>query len=203
MVNICHYPGDSFHRLPFRYGWTIVNRWLVLLNIDINKPTETLRQKSYRVCSAHFNKANFVLSKSPADPKNSLKTYLKKNEVPRVEKLATDSAELGKQTECGIFKTLSRSSTSSSGSTSSLGTGSGWAERKWLVDETKLLELFKTCSQCGTAIDEKKTSSHGESCPDQRKCPETIFSPVLQAYLLESIPHRHSYISYNNTHPIY
>lgn len=59
------------------------------------------------------------------------------------------------------FKPLSRSSTSSSGSTSSLGTGSGWAERKWLVDETKLLELFKTCSQCGTAIDEKKTSSHG------------------------------------------
>lgn len=105
MVNICNYPGcekkqkkyksDSFHRLPFRYGRATVNRWLVVLNIDVNTPTETLRQKNYRVCSAHFNKEDFVLPKKAADPNNPSKTYLKKNAIPRVEQLATtDSAEV-------------------------------------------------------------------------------------------------------------
>ncbi|XP_030249422.1 uncharacterized protein LOC115567202 isoform X5 [Sparus aurata] len=61
---------------------------------DINTPTEALRQKNYRVCSAHFDKDDFVLSKSPAGPENPLKTYLKKNAVPRVEQVATDSTEV-------------------------------------------------------------------------------------------------------------
>jgi hypothetical protein len=61
----------------------------------------------------------------------------------------------------------------------------GWAGRKWLVDEANLMELFRTCSRCGVAIEEKwiaKRASQmkvhwtclnghsGEwaSCPDQR-----------------------------------
>ena len=104
MVNVCYYPGcgkkqkrynpDSFHRLPLRHGRTIVNRWLVILNIDINTPTEALRQKNYRVCSAHFNKDDFSSCKSTAGSENPLKTYLKKNAVPRVDQVATDGTEV-------------------------------------------------------------------------------------------------------------
>ncbi|XP_041947447.1 cell wall protein RBR3-like isoform X2 [Alosa sapidissima] len=45
------------------------------------------------------------------------------------------------------------SSSPSSGSVSSSGSTDGWAGRKWLVDEAKLMELFRTCAQCGVAIE--------------------------------------------------
>ena len=61
----------------------------------------------------------------------------------------------------------------------------GWAGRKWLVDEANLMELLRTCSRCGVAIEEKRIATpasqikvhwtclnghSGEwpSCPDQR-----------------------------------
>ena len=36
-------------------------------------------QKDHRVCSAHFDKDDFVISKRAADPKNPNKVSLKKN----------------------------------------------------------------------------------------------------------------------------
>ena len=72
-------------------------------------------------------------------------------------------------------------SVSDSGSCST----NGWARRKWIVDEANPMELFRTCSRCGVAIEEKQTAARacqikvywtrlnghsGEwaSCPDQR-----------------------------------
>lgn len=88
------YKSESFHRLLWRYGRTTVNLWLVVLKIDINTPTDMLKQKNYRVCSAHFDEEDFTLCKRPADPKNPMRAYLKNNAVPRVEPLATDSVEV-------------------------------------------------------------------------------------------------------------
>ncbi|XP_038130549.1 uncharacterized protein LOC119776302 [Cyprinodon tularosa] len=64
-----------------------------------------------------------------------------------------------------------------------------WDERKWLVDESKLFQLFKTCHQCGTEIIQKNVQISGSrikrlweclnqhsdewsSCPDVRGMPE-------------------------------
>ncbi|XP_076128204.1 uncharacterized protein LOC143109377 [Alosa pseudoharengus] len=51
------------------------------------------------------------------------------------------------------------SSSPSSDSVSSSGSTNGWAGRKWLVDEAKLMELFRTCAQCGVAIEEKRVAT--------------------------------------------
>ncbi|XP_038134321.1 uncharacterized protein LOC119778938 [Cyprinodon tularosa] len=64
-----------------------------------------------------------------------------------------------------------------------------WSERKWIVNESCLMELFTTCHTCGISICEKKITSRGskikiewtcinhhmgvwESCPDVRGIPE-------------------------------
>lgn len=51
----------------------------------------------------------------------------------------------------------SQESCSGSGSASANGHGREWSERKWLVNESSLLKLFKVCSICGSAIVEKKS----------------------------------------------
>ncbi|CAM4530108.1 unnamed protein product [Leuciscus chuanchicus] len=62
-----------------------------------------------------------------------------------------------------ITKVCSPSShtpTSSSGS----GSGSGKEpehERKWIVNESRLLELFNTCKTCGSAVENKRIVTHG------------------------------------------
>lgn len=87
------------------------------------------------------------------------------------------------------FVPLSNTSPSStgtgSGSRSSSNGADGWAGRKWVVDEAKLMELFRTCHQCGAAIEDKRVitqasqirihwaclndhSGQWSSCPDQR-----------------------------------
>lgn len=42
----------------------------------------------------------------------------------------------------------------SSGSSSSIPELSGWAEKKWIVNESKLMELFQKCTTCGDAMSE-------------------------------------------------
>uniref|UniRef100_A0A8P4KRP4 Uncharacterized protein n=1 Tax=Dicentrarchus labrax TaxID=13489 RepID=A0A8P4KRP4_DICLA len=83
-----------------------------------------------------------------------------------------------------LSDTTPSSQGSGSGSASDQGTTNGWAGRKWIVDESNLLELFKTCHTCGTAIEEKRMvtrasqlkiywtclrghSREWASCPDQ------------------------------------
>lgn len=83
----------SFHRLPLRYDRAPVDKWLVVLKMDVNTSTETLRQRNYRICSNHFEKDDFVYPRQAAEPKYPAKIYLKKSAIPRVEQLATDSVE--------------------------------------------------------------------------------------------------------------
>ena len=52
---------------------------------------------------------------------------------------------------------FAQDSGSGSASGSSHGdTPRGWAEKKWLVNESNLMELFKRCSTCGCSVEEKK-----------------------------------------------
>ncbi|RXN22569.1 THAP domain-containing 2 [Labeo rohita] len=77
-----------------------------------------------------------------------------------------------------------RGSTSSSSDMSVTADQQGdWSERKWIVNESALMELFTTCHTCSVAIDEKTTVSNGSmikvewTCLNQHKgvwrsCPE-------------------------------
>lgn len=64
-----------------------------------------------------------------------------------------------------------------------------WSERKWIVNESALMELFATCHTCGVSITDKKITGSGskikiewtclnhhtgvwQSCPDVRGIPE-------------------------------
>lgn len=38
---------------------------------------------------------------------------------------------------------------------------SDWSERKWIVNESALMELFSTCHTCGVPITDKKITSCG------------------------------------------
>ncbi|XP_048106674.1 uncharacterized protein LOC125299443 [Alosa alosa] len=80
----------------------------------------------------------------------------------------------------------SNPSGSGSASTSSHGSKNGWSERKWIVDESSIMQMFQTCCHCGMAIEHRKLTKNGsqlkirwtclqghngfwQSCPDQRK----------------------------------
>nr|XP_046192884.1 putative protein TPRXL [Oncorhynchus gorbuscha] len=80
-------------------------------------------------------------------------------------------------------------STSSSDSRVSPGEpdgGGGWSERKWIVNESKLKELFQTCHQCGAALRNRTITALGYSqikvtwtCPDEHRgewqsCPDAF-----------------------------
>ena len=100
MVRVCAFPScetkmkrynpETFHRLPLRSARSLVIQWLIALNMDIKTPLETLTQKDYRVCSAHFHEDDFNVPKRAADPANIKRARLKRHAVPRVQPLATD-----------------------------------------------------------------------------------------------------------------
>ncbi|XP_062371659.1 uncharacterized protein LOC134059298 isoform X2 [Sardina pilchardus] len=104
MVRVCSVPGcetkmksynpESFHKLPLRYDRSLVNQWLSVLNMDIETPIETLRLKDYRVCSAHFDKDDFVFPRRASDPTNPKRMHVKKNAIPRVFQLPMDRLEV-------------------------------------------------------------------------------------------------------------
>eukprot|EP00063_Salmo_salar_P069274 XP_014044109.1 PREDICTED: THAP domain-containing protein 4-like [Salmo salar] len=62
----------------------------------------------------------------------------------------------------------------------------GWSERKWIVNESKLKELFQTCHQCGAALRNRTITALGYSqikvtwtCPDKHRgewqsCPDAF-----------------------------
>ena len=86
---------ETFHRLPLRYNdRSLVDQWLIVLNMDIETPIKTLMQKDHRVCSAHFDKDDFIIPKRAADPKNPKGVSLKRNAIPRVRQVATDRLEV-------------------------------------------------------------------------------------------------------------
>ncbi|KAL2076461.1 hypothetical protein ACEWY4_027925 [Coilia grayii] len=72
------------------------------------------------------------------------------------------------------FVPLSDTPPSSSGSGSGSDTGSsrtsGWAGRKWIVDEAKLMEFFRTCFRCGGVIEDKRIATRGSQIRVQWTC---------------------------------
>ncbi|CAM4572169.1 unnamed protein product [Leuciscus chuanchicus] len=90
------------------------------------------------------------------------------------------------------FAPFTSPSTSSTGSTSSSSEYyRGWNERKWIVNESKLMELFQKCSTCGALISQADQTivtigcrinvswkcnnghtGHWDSCPNTRGMPE-------------------------------
>lgn len=90
------------------------------------------------------------------------------------------------------FVPYSTPSSSTTGSSTSLsGQPGGWHERKWIVNESKLMELFQRCPSCGASMcdlnQNKKTigsqltikwecnnghTGEWQSCPDTRGMPE-------------------------------
>ena len=81
MVRTCDYPGcnnkndsDSpyiFHRFPVT---DIAIRQLWLLAIGFNVETKVARIKQLRVCSAHFSKDDYVLTRPAQRKKHVLKS---------------------------------------------------------------------------------------------------------------------------------
>lgn len=90
------------------------------------------------------------------------------------------------------FVPYSTPSSSTTGSSTSLsGQPGGWHERKWIVNESKLMELFQRCPSCGASMCDlnqtKKTigsqltikwecnnghTGEWQSCPNTRGMPE-------------------------------
>lgn len=67
-------------------------------------------------------------------------------DVSMTSEPATDPADIS-------FVPLSSPSTSTTGSSASLsGPHRGWKERKWMVNESKLMELFRKCTICGVVM---------------------------------------------------
>lgn len=105
---------------------------------------------------------------------------------------ASMTSETGLDPADSSFVPETSPSTSATGSSTSLsGQPSGWKERKWIVNESKLMELFQTCpscaspmcdvnqtvSHCGSRIKIKWQCNNGhkgqwDSCPEVRGMPE-------------------------------
>lgn len=96
MVRVCAFPNCSnrmkrylclsFHRLPLR-NREILKLWLVALQLDVQTPLQTIRERDYRVCSEHFNEDDFT-------EKSVKSRYLKANAIPKAKKPAADKLEV-------------------------------------------------------------------------------------------------------------
>ncbi|XP_052369881.1 peroxynitrite isomerase THAP4 [Oncorhynchus keta] len=107
---------------------------------------------------------------------------------PSTSSLSTSS--LSTSSPSTSIPSTSSPSTSSSDSRLSSGEpdrgGGGWSERKWIVNESKLKELFQTCHQCGAALRNRTITALGYSqikvtwtCPDEHRgewqsCPDAF-----------------------------
>ncbi|XP_057693123.1 uncharacterized protein LOC130916425 isoform X1 [Corythoichthys intestinalis] len=180
------YTKESFHRFPVKNG-ELYKLWLLNAGLDIHTPVE--KGLNMRVCSAHF---------ATTDIRKTFCGYslLKPNAVPST--VQTYSRASDKQVISAVPQSMPvKNTTSTSGQPrtiqppSSLMKDAEWKEPKWIVNESKLMELFKTCHQCGVFIaeEDRKVTTSGtrihiewsclnnhygdwESCPQVRGMPE-------------------------------
>uniref|UniRef100_A0A8C5BMA9 THAP-type domain-containing protein n=1 Tax=Gadus morhua TaxID=8049 RepID=A0A8C5BMA9_GADMO len=171
---------QSFHQFPTRDPER-TKLWLVAGGLDIKTPAETAR--NWKICSDHFRPDDF---EKPSNLKS--KASLKSNAVPSVfsdaptatgeqEKtvaeddnpldLSMSSIEASPSHPVDssfvpLFSTSSSSSSDIPDILSAAGT-KHWSEKKWIVNESKLMQLFTTCQQCGVLIGEedKKVTTSG------------------------------------------
>lgn len=93
------------------------------------------------------------------------------------------SAEAASDPVDSSFVPFTSPSVSSRGSTSdSAPEETGWRQKKWIVNESKLMELFQTCHQCGAVLTDRRITTlgskikvtwssynrHSLECPDAR-----------------------------------
>lgn len=76
----------SFHRLPLR-NREIRQLWLVALQLDVQTPLQTIRERDYRVCSEHFDEDDLT-------EKSVKSRYLKANAIPKAKKPAADKLDV-------------------------------------------------------------------------------------------------------------
>ncbi|XP_063739849.1 uncharacterized protein LOC134864637 isoform X1 [Eleginops maclovinus] len=118
----CIYPGcglkrklfhqESFHELPYRHqDQELLQQWMVVLNMDITTPVETLKKKRYRVCSRHFDKDDFIHPRTGKRSKgvHRVRVLLRRNAIPRVGPPATDTVERPQSTPIKSQDTASKS----------------------------------------------------------------------------------------------
>nr|XP_055073876.1 uncharacterized protein LOC129453589 [Misgurnus anguillicaudatus] len=164
------YSDAMFHRIPTYPKQR--KAWLAALNMDTTKPLRIL--KKWRVCSDHFTPEDYTDTgfrlKDTATPTifqsqtqqigSSPKTETHHIEVTVMDTSATSVFDVSMTSEPAVNPTdtsfvpySSPSNTTTTGSSSSLsGQPSGWKERKWIVNESKLMELFQKCTTCGAAM---------------------------------------------------
>ncbi|KAM4585153.1 uncharacterized protein PAE49_004488 isoform 1-T1 [Odontesthes bonariensis] len=175
----CIYPGcglkrklfhqESFHELPYRHNdQELLQQWMVVLNMDIATPVETLKKKRYRVCSRHFDKDDFIHPKTAKESKrvHRVRVQLRRNAIPRVGPPADTVEELQKKNAtCQRLPRQEEQRESENKenrvqadedeeSNTSLSVGDGHymvdlgSSSELIVDEECILELFKKCRKC-------------------------------------------------------
>ncbi|KAK0156598.1 THAP domain-containing protein 4 [Merluccius polli] len=200
---------QSFHKFPLRDPER-TQLWLLASGLDINTPSETLHK--WRLCSDHFRpddfakrnlKGNKSLTKI-AETHSAASGQPKEIQLPSAQEektVAEDDNPLDQSMssfEASSIHPVDRSfvplSSTSSSSSSDIPSAVGakkWSERKWIVNESKLMQIFTTCHLCGVLIEEedKKVTTSGtcihikgscmnghsgewESCPQLRGMPE-------------------------------
>uniref|UniRef100_A0A8C6T677 THAP domain-containing protein 1 n=1 Tax=Neogobius melanostomus TaxID=47308 RepID=A0A8C6T677_9GOBI len=165
MPFICIVPGCDnkqkvysvvmFHRFPTHPKRR--KKWFDALKMD---PTNLEGLKNWRVCPEHFTEEDYTSSglrlKNSATP-----TILRSHPIgaTAMDMSATSVFDVSMTSETALdpadisFVPDSSTSTSTTGSSSSLsGQPRGFKERKWIVNESKLLELFLICPKCGSAM---------------------------------------------------
>ncbi|KAK0143836.1 Mannosyl-oligosaccharide 1,2-alpha-mannosidase IA [Merluccius polli] len=176
-----------FHRIPTKDNER-KNQWLAALNIDLRTPVESI--KKWRVCSEHFAPEDYLENMDrvthTTDPHNIESAGMDISSTSAFD-ISMCSEPAAHPADTSFAPTSPSTSTTGSTSSSS-GPLGGWKERKWMVNESKLMELFQKCSTCGTLMSEANQTihtfcsritvsftcnnghtGHWESCPNTRQ----------------------------------
>ncbi|KAK0132604.1 THAP domain-containing protein 4 [Merluccius polli] len=196
---------QSFHTFPLRDPER-TQLWLLASGLDINTPAETLHK--LRLCSDHFrpddfakrtlkgNKSLTTIAVPSIFPGAPTATYeqeektLAEDDNPLDQSMSSFEASSCHPVDRSFDPLSSTASSSSSDIPSAVG-AKNWSEKKWIVNESNLMQIFTTCHQCGVFIEEedKKVTTSGtrihikwscmnghsgewESCPQLRGMPE-------------------------------
>uniref|UniRef100_A0A8C7IQY8 THAP-type domain-containing protein n=1 Tax=Oncorhynchus kisutch TaxID=8019 RepID=A0A8C7IQY8_ONCKI len=190
-----------FHRLPLSHPDRL-KLWLIALNKDANTATDDLRK--LLVCSEHFLPGDYYekLGQDRHSRMRIMKSFLKDTAVPSVAVHTPGQRGIMSVSACSYYREnlncISLTPCSRSSFPSRIpnpldevrGAGPShrgvWSERKWIVNESKLKELFQTCHQCGAALRNRTITALGYSqikvtwtCPDEHRgewqsCPDAF-----------------------------
>ncbi|KAL1004823.1 hypothetical protein UPYG_G00051050 [Umbra pygmaea] len=133
-------------------------------------------------CPPHYAAPVKIKKEEEEEEEDSLHEMSASIGEGRLDNFKVDPKDEGYEPPCDT----SPSSPSGSTSTSSHGSMNGCSERKWIVDESSIMQMFQTCCRCGLPMEERNMTKNGsqlkirwtclqghkglwQSCPDQRK----------------------------------